>query len=191
MKSISANPAGSIPESEKLFLPIEELFYPLAQSVTGVKTDYHSFMLVMEGRCTVRYDSYPPTVVENNELFFIPSGSLLTMSIEPGSRIIVLRLPQVYDLWHYNQVFYQLLSNYIPVKPSTLQSLSIKKVLNEFARGVSLYLGSGQVGQLLYEIKIKEFLMILSVYYNKQELTRLLEPMLSSLYRTKGVRNSS
>lgn len=142
----------------------------------------NEIIFVLEGKCDIICDIYPPVTVNEKEFIFLPSGCHFQASSPKNSSIIVLRLDplqRLYGSYSAEELYSEAQQLTLPEEAGKLE---INKTLWHYLTSLTAYLENGIKYPTLYEIKIKELLLILDGYYDKKNLCYLFKPVLNNDY---------
>ncbi|MCD8260505.1 MAG: helix-turn-helix domain-containing protein [Bacteroides sp.] len=140
----------------------------------------NEIIFVLEGRCEIVCDTYPPVTISEKESLFLPSGSKFQATSRKDSNIIILRLDPLQKLYGSFSLeeLYQEAQQYS--FPEEAGKLEINTMMNQYLSNLSAYIESGIKFPVLYEIKIKELLLLLTDYYEKKNLCYFFKPVLNN-----------
>jgi AraC-type DNA-binding domain-containing proteins len=129
----------------------------------------------MEGRIKYTFEDFPEYEGMKGRFLFIPSGSKYSQIAIANSILIVFRLKnplQLCDFFHIEKLYKKnkALNNFQPGTISRFSVLDINARLWPFLSGISDCLSDGIRCRYYYDLKIKELLLYLRIYYRKEEL---------------------
>ncbi|MCD7977594.1 MAG: helix-turn-helix domain-containing protein [Tannerellaceae bacterium] len=140
----------------------------------------NEIIFVLQGKCELTCDIYPPTTIREKESIFVPTGSHFHATSQKDSEIIIFRLDPLQKL----HGFYSVEDLYTEAQhhdfPEDAGKLEINEIMNTYLATLADYIKNGVNHYVLYEIKIKELLLILNAYYKKQHLCYFFRPVLNN-----------
>ncbi len=162
--------------------PLIEVMYIKSDIKRSGVIGVNEIIFVLQGKCEVICDIYPPVTLTDRESVFIPSGSHFRAHAPEGSKIIVFRLDplqKVYGSYSVEELYTESQNYSFPEDAGILE---INPMMHHFLIHLSYYLEHGMTNTVLYEIKIKELLLILHSFYETKNLCYFFKPILNNDY---------
>ena len=129
----------------------------------------------MEGRVKYTFEDFPEYEGVKGQFLFIPSGGNYSYIAIANSILIIFRLKnplQLCDSFHIEKLYKKnkALNNFQPRTIYRFSVLDINARLWQFLSGINDCLSDGIRCHCYYNLKIKELLLYLRIYYRKEEL---------------------
>jgi AraC-like DNA-binding protein len=159
---------------------IEVINYP--QSKTGLwNINDNEVAFLMEGRMRYSFRNSPTYEVQKGQFLFLPAGSAFSYLTLMDSVILVLRVRnhiKLCECYHIEKLYSDSLGEkFSPEKGAYM--LEINSRLWHFLTGLCDCIGDGIKCKVFFEMKIKEFFLMLRAYYPKENIYDFLYPILS------------
>jgi hypothetical protein len=143
---------------------------------------YNEIVFLMEGDIKYVFDTCPEQKMKGGNIFFLPMGYRFICNPLTETRIVIfrlydpIRLCERYSLENLFKPEADGINDYAVV----LKTLEINPRMRYFIIGLTDCIEDGVKCRHYFEMKIKEFFLILRMYYSKNELRDFLGMILSN-----------
>lgn len=133
-------------------------------------------LLFLEGRCSIGSGFYPQRIFKAQEMVLIPKSSVFEGYVLETLKVLIFhfRVP----LNNCDMVTFESYSKYCRRIEYDFSPLEFCEPLSKFVQQVVHYMESGMKCAHLFEIKHKEFFLLLRAFYSKEQVSYLLYPIL-------------
>ena len=143
----------------------------------------NKIIFFLKGRVKYLFYNYPECSVDNGEMLFLPMGYNCTYITESDVEILILRLYtpiKLCESYFVERLFdSETPSMSIEEQPKTLKMLKINQRMQYFIAGLTDCVRDGIKCMHYFDMKIREFFLMLRAYYSKDELRQFLALILS------------
>lgn len=133
-------------------------------------------LLFLQGSCSIGSGFYPQRVFKADEMILIPKSSVFEGYVLETIRVLVFHFHV--PLNSCDKVTFEAYSDYCKRIEYDFSPLPIFSPVNTFIEQMIFYLNNGMKCGHLFEIKHKEFFLLLRAFYNKEQVSNLLYPIL-------------
>lgn len=137
---------------------------------------YNDIVFFLEGRVSYKFRNFPEYEGLKGQIIFLPSGSTFSYTALCDSLIMVFRLHEPVSLCDtfpleelYGLKDIGPLGEYTP-RTKTMSVLEINPRVWHFIEGVKDCIKDGMKCRIYFKLKIKEFFLLLRIYYTKQQI---------------------
>ena len=139
-------------------------------------------IFLMEGRVRYVFDTYPECEAGEGNILFLPMGYRFVCNTLAETRAVIFRLYNTVKLcerYSLENLFNPEIND-VSDCAVMLKILEINPRVQQFITGLTGCIEDGVKCRHYFEMKIREFFMMLRIYYPKNELRDFLRMMLSS-----------
>lgn len=154
---------------------IESLYLYKGEMVSFEPTE-HVLWIVKKGSFSLVFANGKKEFIQNGQLFFLPIGSVCTLTIEQGSHLTGFYLPDCLALCEY--FLPSGLANKKSAWNTSFNPVEIAPLIWEYCRHLHILFEECQVSAAFRRIKIYELFYLLKSCYTPQELAGLFYPVL-------------
>lgn len=140
----------------------------------SISQNYILFFL--EGSCSIGSGFYPQRVFKAGEMILIPKSSVFEGYVLDSLKVLVFHFHV--PLNSCDKVTFETYSSYCQRIEYDCSPLPIYTPVSAFVEQMIYYLNSGMKCGHLFEIKHKEFFLLLRIFYSKEQVSYLLYPIL-------------
>ena len=133
-------------------------------------------LLFLEGSCSIGSGFYPQRIFKAEEMVLIPKSSVFEGRVLETLKVLVFHFH--IPLGNCDKVAFEAYSDYCQRIEYDFSPLPIYAPLSTFVWQTIHYLKSGIKCGHLFEIKHKEFFLLLREFYSKEQVSYLLYPIL-------------
>jgi AraC-like DNA-binding protein len=143
------------------------------------ESSYSNFiMFVMEGSVKVNCMLYPEQEATAGNMFLIPVSSFFDITCTSDAKVVWF----MFDHWDFHCVAtpFKSLKQYGRSMKPGLNMIPINRHLKLFLELLTSYLRNGVNCKSLHKMKCDEFFLQLRAFYSKEDIVRLLHPLLAN-----------
>lgn len=133
-------------------------------------------LMFLEGSCSIGSGFYPQRIFKAEEMILIPKSSVFEGRVLEALKVLVFHFHV--PLNSCDAVTFETYSKYCLRIEYNFSPLPFREPLTQFVRQMVHYLESGIKCAHLFEIKHKEFFLLLRGFYRKEQISYLLYPIL-------------
>lgn len=153
----------------------EEL--PAGASMKQNSVTQNYILLLLEGECTMTSGLYPQKIFKGGEMVMIPKSSIFEGAVIRDVKALVFSFD--IPLSNCDKFTLESYSDYCRTVDYCFSSIPIRSPMSDFANMLIFLLSKGMKCGHLFEIKHKEFFLLLRGFYTKEEIVTLLYPVIS------------
>lgn len=153
----------------------EELPVGAAMQQESVTQNY--ILMILQGECTMTSGFYPQRIFKEGEMVLIPKSSRFEGEVIKDVKVLVFSFD--IPLSSCDKFTLESYSDYCRTVDYNFSSIPIRTPLKDFADLLIYLLNKGMKCGHLFEIKHKEFFLLLRGFYSKEEIVTLLYPIIS------------
>ena len=143
----------------------------------------NEIVFFLEGKVKYTFYKYPECAVENKNMIFLPMGYKCIYHAQSDAVIVIFRLynpVKLCESFFIERLFSSKTPNpNIDDQTKTLKILEINPRMQHFITGITDCVTDGIKCKHYFDIKIKEFFLMLRAYYSKNELREFLTMILT------------
>ena len=133
-------------------------------------------LLFLEGSCSIGSGFYPQRIFKAEEMILIPKSSVFEGRVLETLKVLVFHFHV--PLNSCDKVTFETYSSFCQRIEYDFSPLPICYPVGQFVEQMIYYLKSGMKCGHLFEIKHKEFFLLLRAFYSKEQVSYLLYPIL-------------
>lgn len=133
-------------------------------------------LLFLEGSCSIGSGFYPQRIFKAEEMILIPKSSVFEGRVLETLKVLIFHFHV--PLSTCDKITFETYSNFCQRIEYDFSPLPICYPMGLFVEQVIYYLKSGMKCGHLFEIKHKEFFLLLRAFYSKEQVSYLLYPIL-------------
>lgn len=153
----------------------EELPAGTVMKQASVTQNY--ILLLLTGECTMTSGLYPQKIFKEGEMVLIPKSSKFEGEAIRDVKVLVFSFD--IPLSSCDKFTLESYADYCHTIEYNFSSIPIRFPLSDFANMMVFLLSKGMKCGHLFEIKHKEFFLLLRGFYTKEEIVTLLYPIIS------------
>lgn len=150
------------------------------------QSDANQIIFVMEGLFNLSYKKVHNRIIKTGESILLPLHSPFVITALEDVRILMMKLN--FNITFCNRLPLELLLEICGKMPKDCDLVPLKpnKRLTGFANMVKEYIDDGLKCSFFFDLKIHEFLYLIRVYYDKQDLFNFFKPIYSNDFMFSG-----
>jgi AraC-like DNA-binding protein len=141
------------------------------------------FLFVLSGNITLHIYGLEDIKLTDNEMIMLPDGWMYKIETITQSDLMTCQFPV--ELLYSEQKLLNELLVFNPEIQNNYKILPIKKTILRFLLLLSQCIKDGMVSDYFYELKRNELILLLFVYYKREDLAQFLRGILSNDFQFK------
>lgn len=141
----------------------------------------NEILFLLEGKVRLIFRDYPEKTAYEGDFIFIPVGCVVRYEVLKGASAIAFRMNGNVKLCEGSRMEEFYTHDSAPPENSKQEICTLKNnlVLWYFLNGIKATVSGGLSCRYYFELKVKELLVLLKVYYSREALSRFFLPILS------------
>lgn len=137
-------------------------------------------IFVLDGALTFTYKDYPPQTVQGGSFFFLTSGGEVSYDVSCKSHILVIHLKNKTTLCEGFKFEHLKKTDTDRIDSTIINTLEINSSLWSFLNVLKECISTDSLCSYYYEIKVKEFFLLLKAFYSEIDLYRFFSQIVTS-----------
>ena len=160
---------------------IEVIEYAKGEKTESIKVNTNEVVFFLKGRVKYTFHNFPECQARTGKMLFMPMGYRYVYNVESAATIVIFRLSNPVKLcegFFVEHLFESKKREHVK-RFKNLKMLEINEQIMYFVEGLTRCVKDGMKCKHYFDLKIKEFFMLLRAYYTKSELRGFLDFILS------------
>ncbi len=146
-----------------------------------VVSRYHTVVFLLTGEIRFNFRDYPETVIRAGEFVFVPFAAKVRYKGVKDTEFLLLRMNQhirFCESYGIEQLFMHD-RTIVSSKDKVHSILRANEVIMNYIKSLSVFYDDGFKCRYYFDIKVREFFVLLRLYYPKEDLRRFFRMILS------------
>lgn len=150
-----------------------EIIYIAEETMSHYRCETNCILLLLEGQTKLAINTKEWKIVNQGELFLAPTGILLSYLSLKDCKVLILHTNNLLNIcqsFNISTLFKEAKLNKSTLESYKFKTLKMNEHLWDYAKVVDKILTEQLLCINLHRIKIEEFMILLRVYYTKEDL---------------------